>query len=49
MPGCFDDEDREVYRAIAKRAQSESVHTYTVLCLGLQSYLASRKLCAASE
>ena len=35
-----------MYLGIAKRAQLEAAHEYTMLCLGLQSYLSAKKLSA---
>ena len=44
VPADYSHSDKEHYIQIAMRAQSEQVNSYSVLCMGLQSYLASRKL-----
>lgn len=44
MPACIDRDGRSSYIAIAKRAQTEAVHLYTVLVLGAEMYQLSRKL-----
>ena len=46
VPGGFTDDGRAAYLAIARRAQVEAVNGYTVLSLGLQSYLSSREIAA---
>ena len=37
-------ENRRVFLEIAERARVEQVNSYTVLCLGLKSYLVSREV-----
>ena len=51
VPADYSYSDKEQYLQIALRAQSESVNSYSVLCLGLQTFLDSRKLArtAASQ
>ena len=44
VPACIDNDGRESYLAIAKRAQTEAVNLYTVLVLGAEMYRLSRKL-----
>lgn len=38
------EDDRRSYVEIATRAQTERVHAYTMLCLGLQSSLTAERL-----
>ena len=47
VPSCIDDDGRLSYLAIAKRAQVEKVHWYSILALGAGAYCASRKLKSA--
>ena len=44
VPSCIDEDGRLSYLAIAKRAQVEGVHWYSILALGAHAYRASRKL-----
>ena len=44
VPACIDQDGRTSYLAIAKRAQTEAVHMYTVLVLGAEMYRMSQKL-----
>ena len=44
VPLCIDQDGRTSYIAIAKRAQTEAVHLYTVLELGAEMYQLGRKL-----
>ena len=47
VPENLGDVGRKEYLAIAKRAQAEAVHEYTMLCIGLQTYISERKLLAS--
>ena len=49
MPADYTHSDKEHYLQIAMRAQTEGVSTYSILCLGLQSYLQARKLAAKNS
>lgn len=44
VPADYSHSDKQNYIQIAVRAQSESVNEYAILCLGLQAFLASRRL-----
>lgn len=44
MPPSFSAEGRRSYLEIASRAQTERVHVYTVLGLGLQAYQVAASL-----
>ena len=44
VPTCIDADGRSAYIAIAKRAQVEAAHLYTVLVLGADMYRMSQKL-----
>lgn len=44
IPVTFQNSDRLAYLEIAQRAQVELVNGYTVLCLGLQSFLAAKRI-----
>ena len=43
VPEQLDTDGRESYIQIATRAQAEAVNRYTVLALGLQAYMNSRR------
>tara|TARA_X000001036_G_scaffold438556_1_gene486704 strand:+ start:1298 stop:1495 length:198 start_codon:yes stop_codon:yes gene_type:complete len=42
VPDTFQEEDRKEYLAIAKRAQAEAAHSYTVMALGLQVFRSTK-------
>lgn len=44
VPSCIDDDGRLSFLAIAKRAQVEGVHWYSILAFGALAYRTSRKL-----
>jgi hypothetical protein len=44
VPVCIDSDGRSSYIAIAKRAQVEAAHLYTVLVVGAEMYRMSQKL-----
>lgn len=48
MPEGMDEEGRESYNQIAKRARSEAVNVYTVVSLGMQTYVQAVALAALS-
>ena len=44
IPGVLDEDGRRSFVEIAARAQAERAHTYTTVCLGLQSFLTAERL-----
>ena len=47
MPPGLTEDGRRAFVEIAVRAQAERSHAYTMLCLGLQSFLTAERLRAA--
>ena len=49
IPDCIDDDGRLSFVRIAQRAQIENVNWYTVLSLGLQTFVRTRAVEATAE